>query len=422
MTLKFFTLIKRQRGWLSLLLLLIGQSVADDEAGQFATEFMLQQKEGSYCLTLDVRDDEFSSCVYQDQTSGGLCYPRNRAVLASCDEESDAQRWSYDYQKKQIYYHGYSSWMCLSRMVETVEMLPCSNEIQGQIWLFNEDAELASAADREFPQAYLKLLGRDEFDPRPLTFHFLAADMGEGECFKSPLTGIVECARSEETEADTGGETPDSPETNPNDSDQGGPAVDDSPPSPPVRPAVSWDNPYGLFWVSDKLTQDMELTYTVNNVCLEVEEPAACLKSNDYSRECYSGQRVRTATCLGQDNSLWKHDLKTKRIFNKAAGYSYCLSWLQNHFLLLPCFAGTSPAQKWFFGLGTYAAPLERGQLKSSSHGALKPFDYLKALDLPLSYGSASGVKSERSVHYESFGELCGYEPIEGKWTGDCTN
>ena len=460
MTLKTPVFIKRNDYWLFSLILSLLLFAANTEAEAFAEKFMLQQKEGRSCLTLDVRDDEFSSCVYEDPEKAGLCYPRNRAVLTRCDEGNSSQRWFYDDQKKHLYYQGYSTAMCLSRMVETVEMLPCSDEITGQIWFFNGDRELVSAADREFPQAYLRLLGQDEFDPKPLTFQFVRSEMGNKECFKSPLTGAVECALPDDGSVDDKPENPDQEPTEPVEPDPGDksgedpdadndgdkkdqPPETDNPPElgpgecyqnpetgviicsePEAPPAatVDWDSPHGLFWVSDKLTQDIELTYTVNTVCLEVQQPAACLKNRDYSRACYSGQTVVTATCLGQDQSLWKHDLKTKRIFNKAAGYGYCLTWLQNRLQLMPCFAGTSPAQKWFFGLGTYAAPLERGRLKTAINGGLKPFDYLKVLDLPLSYGSASGVRSERSVNYEPFGELCGFEPIEGKWTGDCAN
>ncbi|WP_194842491.1 hypothetical protein [Endozoicomonas sp. OPT23] len=402
---------------------------------------MLKQKGGQYCLALDVKADEFSSCVFQDPDDNGLCYPRNRAVLKICDEQADAQRWSFNYQKKRIYYQGYSTAMCLSRMVETVEMLPCSDSSQGQIWFFNESEALVTAADTEFPLGYLRLLGQDEFDPKSLGFVFSSADMGKRECFRSPLSGSIECAlsgaadvpekndvsepgNSEEgsSSGNDSGQSDDSEKGVDSEKPTNEESAPDDTPAPPERPAISWDDPQGLFWISDKLTQDMELTYTVNNICLQVEEPISCLQNNDYDRTCYSGRKMMTATCLGQDESLWKHDLKTKRIYNKAAGYGYCLTWVQNHFLLLPCFAGGSPAQKWYFGLGTNGKPLEYGRLKSSAQGALYPFDYLKVLDLPLSYGSASGVSKDRSVKYEPFGELCGFEPIEGKWTGDCAN
>ncbi len=434
MTRKITVFFKTYRYWLiqaALLILPVSQALAEGESDTFATTFMLQQKEGQYCLTLDVRDNEFSSCVYQDPEQSGLCYPRNRTVLKSCDEQLETQRWSFDYQKKRIYYQGYSIAMCLSRMVETVEMLPCSDASQGQIWFFNDNEELLTAADAEFPQGYLRLLGQDEFDPKSLTFKFSTADMSERKCFKSPLSGSIECSLPEqpsfpepepEPEPDSGEEGTSDNKPDQNEGGKQKPPQEEPAPSPPVRPAVRWDDPQGLFWVSDKLTQDIEFTYAINTICLQVEEPLACLKNNDYSRECYSGQRVTTATCFGQDESLWKHDLKTKRIFNKSAGYRYCLTWLQNQLLLMPCFAGISPVQKWYFGLGNTSASLERGRLKSSAQGALYPFDYQQVLDLPLSYGSTSGINGERSVRYEPFGELCGFEPVEGKWTGDCVN
>lgn len=110
----------------------------------FADQFFLKQVDGSDCLALDVEEVDFATCEHQNPEQKGLCYSGNRAVIKPCDDNSLAQKWHYDFQKKTIHYQGYSASMCLSRVIEGLEMLPCTESSSAAIKICTRDKSSVS--------------------------------------------------------------------------------------------------------------------------------------------------------------------------------------------------------------------------------------------------------------------------------------
>ncbi|WP_257279819.1 RICIN domain-containing protein [Endozoicomonas sp. ISHI1] len=152
-----------------------------------------------------------------------------------------------------------------------------------------------------------------------------------------------------------------------------------------VQPVLSWEErPEGAFWVSERLTEDILLVNQSPRFCLGVRAAEKCLYESPDKSSCYSSTPIELAACESQSNQVWRHDLLTKRIFNRAAGYRYCLTRYPEGFSLLPCFPGGSPSQRWYFARGKSASSPEIGQLRTMLNGILDPHSYTRALTLPV--------------------------------------
>ena len=116
-------------GWL-LALFLVVEGSAEEGSGENVRQipFQLVQQHGSLCLEVESRDSEYNSCIYSDLEDNGRCYPRNRAVMKTCVEKSSEQDWSYNPERLFLHYGSYSKALCLTRMVRSVEMLPCESQ------------------------------------------------------------------------------------------------------------------------------------------------------------------------------------------------------------------------------------------------------------------------------------------------------
>ncbi|MGI9283298.1 MAG: ricin-type beta-trefoil lectin domain protein [Endozoicomonas sp.] len=404
---------------------------------RFANRFFLQQEDGLDCLELDVEGVEFEIYVHQDSEPEGRHYPRNRAVIKPCDENSSSQKWHYNFQKKTIHFQGYSTSMCLSRMIETLEMLPCIGSTNAQIWMFDEQGRLSSATDGRQGKGYITLVDKSD-DPAPLAYRYLESDMGERRCYKNLHTGQIIC-EYEAAGPDTDrkpeqGESSEDSEEGRSESDWEEPEKDAQKPEKPVSPeevippeeeeqaVLEWEQrPESAFWVSERLTEDILLVNQNPRVCLNARAADNCLSESSNKNSCYSASSIELTACNSQNSQVWRHDLKTKRIFNRAAGYQYCLTWVPGGFSLLPCFPGGSPAQKWYFAKGKTEASLERGQLRTMLNGILDPYSYSQALTLPKDVIKPKKKKSQAlKIHFEWLYVECGRHPVTGRWQGDC--
>lgn len=368
------------------------------ESEPIANRFLLMQKAGGLCLTIKPAPPESESCIYKDPENGEQCYPSSQAVLEVCEEGRGGQRWLYNFPKKQIYFSGYPSELCLSRMVNGLEMQVCEDGLVAQKWRFDSEGELISLADQQIEGDYLKLL-QDESEVRdPLLFKYLGSDMGEERCFKDPVAGKVVCGQQEPTQEDP-------------------PNVE---PTPPPELTAEWGDRPEEFWVSEKLTEDLNLVYPVVRSCLSLKLSEQCLSGSMQGAECFSGIQVEMDYCKGNDAQVWRHDLKKKRLFNKLAGYGYCLTWKGQQLKLQGCFAGGAPSQQWYFARGKTEASPERGRLRTVVGGLKTPYQYLDDIE----FSDDLGVRRGRlRILYEAVsgsGSVCGYHPVTGAWQGVC--
>ncbi|WP_152558492.1 ricin-type beta-trefoil lectin domain protein [Endozoicomonas numazuensis] len=402
---------------------------------RFANRFFLQQEDSLDCLQIDVEGIEFEACVHQDPEPGSVCYPRNRAVIKPCDESSSAQKWHYNFQKKTIHFQGYATSMCLSRMIETLEMLPCIESTRAQIWTFDEQGRLSNALDGQQKSSYMALIDKSD-DPVPLAYRYLESDMGERRCYKNLNTGQIVC---EYEEAEPGRDRkPDQEEEKSDSEEKGANRGDEEPveepqpdkprlpeeeaPAEEIQPALEWEErSEGAFWVSERLTEDVMLVNQHPRVCLNAEAAESCLSEATDKSRCYSAASIALTACDSHGSQVWRHDLKTKRIFNRAAGYRYCLTWVPGGFSLLPCFPGGSPSQKWYFARGKTEASLERGRLRTMLNGIQNPYSYVQALSLPegISKPKKKNLQALK-VHFERLYAECGWNPVTGSWQGYC--
>ncbi|WP_062262027.1 hypothetical protein [Endozoicomonas arenosclerae] len=411
---------------------------------RFANRFFLQQEDSLEqvnsldCLELEVKGIEFKTCVSVDSEPEGLCYPRNRVVIKPCDETSESQKWHYNFQKKTVHYPGYSTSMCLSRMIETLEVLPCIEATSAQLWLFDEQGRMFSAVDGQEKKSFLSLIDKSD-DPAPLAYRYLESDMGERRCYKNLHTGQIVCEyessepdpdtkpepKPEESEADEA-RTGDEPVVPEEEEEEARPEKPIPPEviTPPVEeePVLGWeDKPEEAFWVSERVTEDLILTHDNPKVCMQVKGLDNCLSESVDKNSCYAAAPIELTTCDGQVGQIWRHDLQTKRVFNRAAGYRFCLTWGQEVLSLLPCFPGGSPSQKWYFAQGKTQASLERGQLRTMLNGIREPYSFHQALKLP-SVDAKPGKKKTQSlrIRFEWLQGGCGWHPVTGYWQGEC--
>ncbi|WP_448217952.1 RICIN domain-containing protein [Endozoicomonas sp. 2B-B] len=411
--------------------LLSGAGVSDDHrpVAHFANQFFLQKEGASYCPGLDVEGDESTTCVHQNPEQKRLCYPGNRAVIKPCDDNSPFQKWYYDFQRKTIHYQGFAASMCLSRMIDTLAMLPCIESTSAQIWLFDEQGRLSNATDRQQENGYIALLDKSE-DPAPLLYRYLEADMGERRRYKNLHTGQTVCEFEREPVNDQGREPGEEKEASeqeikpekPLPPEETVPPEEAQPEEEKVPPVLSWEErPERAFWVSERLTEDILLVNQNLRLCLGVSAAERCLSESPDMSSCYSSTSIELGTCDSQNSQVWRHDLLTKRIFNRAAGYRYCLTWLPGSFSLLPCFPGGSPSQKWYFARGKTPASPERGRLRTMLNGGLDPYSYTEALTLPITVNEQKKKKpKELKVYFEWLLGRCGRHPVTGVWLDDC--
>ncbi|AMO57798.1 ricin-type beta-trefoil lectin domain protein [Endozoicomonas montiporae] len=415
--------------WYLLLSAVHAAAVSSDER-VVAEAFVLQQHYGAACLETTTSELDAGTCVHQDPDDSSQCYPRNRTTLVSCHSEKPQQLWTYDFTKKKLHSKAYPDSMCLSRMVESVELLPCQNNIPGQLWLFDDSGVLSSAVDKDDRGSYLHLLKGDNVVIQPLQFKYFYH--GQWQCYLSPASGQKICGQSEfgdnvvwqpETDKDkdkdkdkeTGTEPGDDKDKDEDKNKNKDKDKDKEQPSPPVP--VVWEDKPDFYWVSNRLTRDIRLSVRESTSCLGLSLPEACETGLVKGEPCYAGANVVVKTCEGDDR-IWRHDLVNKRLFNKLAGYSYCLTWLNQKLALQSCFAGGAVHQKWYFAHEETRKPEEYKRLRFFS--LPKSYDYLKFLKAPELPSWQSFEVEFSLVPRSSPDESCGYDPLIGTPLDEC--
>jgi hypothetical protein len=168
------------------------------------------------------------------------------------------------------------------------------------------------------------------------------------------------------------------------------------------------------------LTDDLGIVLESPRACLSVQVSQQCLSEAEDARVCYSGAPVELNLCDQGAAQIWSHDLKTKRLFSRVAGYSYCLTWLNETLSIQSCFPGGSPSQKWYFARGKTAAAPERGLLRTMIKGISEPYSYGKVLKAPHSPDKKKKKSEGIRVRFEWVGSECGFHPVTGVWLGRC--
>ena len=400
----------------SLLVLSMSARAAPVPAVDKVTDaFVLQQQHGSACLEITTSELDAGTCVHQDPDDSSKCYPRNRTTLVSCNTDKAEQLWTYDFAAKKLHSKAYPNSMCLSRMVDSVELLPCQSNVSGQLWLFDQAGLLTSAVDKEGRGSYLHLLKGDNVVIQPLQFKYVYS--GEWQCFLNPANGKKVCGQSQfgdnviwlpGTDKDK-----DKDKDEDEDKDEEKPDKQPSPPKP-----VSWeDRPDNLYWVSDQVTNDIRLSVRGSKSCLGLKLPEVCETVAVKGEQCYVGASVAVKTCEGDDR-VWRHDLVNKRLFNKLAGYSYCLTWQNKKLSLQSCYAGGAVQQKWYF---SWEDTWTYGEYKRLRFFSLRAsYDYLKFLEAPVLPSWEPFVVEFSLVPRSSAEESCGIDPVTANPLGDC--
>ncbi|MGI9277138.1 MAG: hypothetical protein ACR2PT_20120 [Endozoicomonas sp.] len=358
--------------WLGLGLLLTADVIAETAD---TNPVVLKQQNGSACLTVRVVAAQSHLCAYRDPLNPKTCYPYGRVVLSGCRSSGDGQQWYYDSLNSIIHSTDYSSAMCLTRTVDSLEMIPCVTGSLAQSWQFNADDLLGSALDRATGQSYLQLLDGETFEQLPLV--------------KASL-------------------------------DQSGADDPEPPPAQEPEPSVSsWEEvPEGSYWVSGKVTGDLRLQVDGADSCLGMVMPAGC----ETGRICFARAKVQLRQCDFSDNEIWRHDLRTKHLYVKKAGYRFCLTWLHGKLKMFGCFAGGVPAQKWYFARGKTSFSPERGLLRSSAKGINEPYEYVQSLNRPEQLNKRKPVRLRVEVlpGRNPGSESCGFDPVTGDVLESC--
>lgn len=420
----------------------------DDEPMTLADTFLLQQRYGSACLEITTSDLDAGTCVHQDPDDSSKCYPRNRAVLTSCNGEKAEQLWTYRYLEKKVRSSAYPDSMCLSRMVDSVELWPCTSGIPGQLWTFDQFGLLSSAVDKDGRGSYLHLLKGDNVVIQPLQFKYLY--YGQWQCFLNPSSNEQVCDKSafgdnviwlpgnddddqnddqnqdnddnqdgDQNRDDDKNQNDDQKQDDDNNQDDDQGLDDDSPNGDQPQPEpVTWeDKPDDLYWLSDRLTNDLRLSVRETQHCLGLDLPEECESGAVQGELCYVGSAVVVKPCAGEDR-VWRYDLTKRRIFNKLSGYSYCLTWLNDKLSLQGCFAGGAPMQKWYFSRKERNSNVEYKRLRYFS--PRKKYDYLNSL-VPPALPSWQDFEVEYFlVPRTSPTDGCGLDPVTGKPLTSC--
>ena len=388
----------------SLFWLIIGQVSAETDTGNnqqtVAETFSLQQRYGSTCLEIVTEDLDEGTCVHRDPVNPAKCYPRNRAALVNCNNDKPEQLWVYSFDTKRVHDSAYPASMCLSRMVASVELWPCISDVHGQTWSFDQVGLLTSSADFEGRGSYLYLLKGYSSVVQPLQFKYLY--FGQWDCYRSPVDGELKCDKD-----GFGDNVIWKPEPEP------------EPEAEPDPEPVDWgEKPTDLYWLSERVTNDIKIIARESRYCLALDMPEQCETGELTGEACYEGVSVIMKPCSGREDRIWQHDVTTKRLFNKLAGYTYCLTWLNNKLSMKSCFAGGSIIQKWYFARGRNQVSFDYKRLRYIT--ARKQYDFQKVLEVPdlpqwqefeLEYQLQPGTSPNQG---------CGTDPVTGNPMEQC--
>lgn len=339
----------------------------DEGSGQqtIADRFLLQQRYGSACMEVTTDELDKGACVHQDPNDPDKCYPRNRAVLANCVSDRPGQQWYFDFGGKQVHNNAYPESMCLSRMVDSVELWPCISGIPGQVWTFDQAGLLTSKVDFEGRGSYLHFLKGDSPIIHPLQFKYVYP--GQWDCYRSPIDGELQCDKQS-----FGDNVIWKPE----------PAPDPEPTLEPKPVPVEWGaKPKDLYWMSGRITGDLKIIARETSYCLGLDMPEECQTGELRGESCYARASVEMRHCSGGGDRIWRYDVGKKRLFNKLAGYTYCLTWLKGKLSLNSCFAGGGKVQNWYFARGRNEVPFGFKRLRYIT--PRKQYDFQSGLEAP---------------------------------------
>ena len=360
--------------WQGLCLLLPGGVIA--EAAEDPVPVVLKQQNGAACMTVQVSEAQRHLCTYRDPLNPKKCYPYSKVALSDCLTSGSRQQWYYDNQNNILHSTDYSSAMCLTRTVDTLEMIPCVTGSSAQMWRFKPDDVLESALDRSVGRSYLPLISGGTYEQLPIVRELFERS-GRGESDPPP-----------DPDEDSGSE-------------------------------LSWEDvPEDSHWVSQKVTGDLRLRVDGADSCLGLIMPDNC----ETGRSCFARAKVRLRQCGYSEDEIWRHDLRSKHLFVKRAGYRFCLTWLHGKLTMFGCFAGGVPAQKWYFARGRTPASSERGLLRSENKGINEPYEYIQSLNRPLELNPRRRVRVrvELVPGRASDRTGCGYNPVTGDELLDC--
>ena len=406
--------------WWLLMSMLTSQFVIAEGAGNAKVflnlPFQLVQQYGSSCMQVESKEAELDSCIYVDPVSG-LCLSRNRAVMKSCVKGAEEQNWYYDHELKHLHLSGYSGALCLTRMVRSVEMLPCKKEGSvAQQWFFNEEGLLKSIADTRESGSYLYAVENQELTLFHLKYQFTVPDLGSGQCYTHPVTRVLVCTEGEKTaeeetdqgdEDSAGGGGDNHQNSGSNDGAGENNANDQEPPKKP-RPK---------YWLSRRLTPLLSLQMTGER-CLSLMMPDSCSPAPDdeTSQACLEGVSVNVTDCSASNVQKWQHDLQTKKIYNKLSGYGLCLTLKKNGLFMEGCFVNAEDSQRWYFSRGGKGSYGQKGMLRTMVNGLKTPYLYIRRIDLPAGMAAETGRLKYKIAPSQPEG--CFYHPVTGAALG----
>lgn len=347
----------------------------------FPNNFLLKQKNTGDCLVVL---DESEGCPSKEGRSEDYCFNSNRVVLEACNEETLEQRWVFDFENKRIHSPERRTDLCLTRLSHKLSMETCQTASMKQLWFFDQQDNLFSRVDFHDPLAFVKLLQENADAPSVITFSLIKAESGNDQCYMSPFTGRIECSGFE---------------------------IDAEALKRQEVEHWSWSGYWPWQPKQMKLTEDLKLGEFHENRCLAVDQ---CHVDSVGQYDCFGGARVQVRACKSTSHQIWRYDLVSKRLFNKQAGEQFCVSWVAGKLTLEHCLPGNNISQEWYFARGIGGKYSEKGQLRWLSNYE-KHYDYIKALDFDL-------VVKFEVLNKDMHEEGCGYDPIDGRWKGQCTN
>ena len=412
--------------WMSVVLFLfaVQQTVAEEGDASLLPSlyFQLVQQHGASCLGVESVGVEYSSCVYEDPFNEGQCYPRNRAVMRSCEEGKESQLWRYNPQTLQLHHKAYSSGMCLTRMVQTVEMLPCLSPVNSaQQWRFGGEGDLKSSADTVQSGSFLYLLDGSGELFFSLTYRFTPPEIEDSLCYLHPVTGERICRETPVvvTPDDGSGSDDESGDLGPPLPDENQPDIDPTPVQPEpdesddktaeeLKPATP------KYWLSERLSPNLTLKLERSNMCLSVVLPEGCspVEGDEDSKSCLVWDQVDLQPCNGSDEQIWRHDLKTKKIYSVLSGDEFCLTWVDDQVKMLGCFVGNGSAQRWYFSRGGKRSVGQYGFFRSWIYGNRQPYHFMKGLTLPDDVSPENARIKFRLAPGQD--QECAYHPVTG--------
>ncbi|MGB1272549.1 MAG: ricin-type beta-trefoil lectin domain protein, partial [Endozoicomonas sp.] len=301
-------------------------------------------------------------------------------TLQGCIEHKKSQGWRFDFSKKRLYFLEDKKHYCLTRGEATSGLIPC--EDSDTQWVFNQDRTLGYKPEGQDSIEPLKLVDQETGrDHKRFRFQMFGSENGYHSCYRSPVTGKINCGST--------------------------PASQDS-----WAPSTEWS------WVSKKLTEDLFITNRSEGTCLSVQN---CSPDDSGRYDCYGGTAVKMKSCQSSSNQIWKHDLRTKRLFSKKAGEHFCLSWRSEQLTLEHCLPGGASSQQWYFARGKGYGTAEWGLLRFFAHGLKDPYPYLKGLLPPGQHdprhdrAALPTLKIEyEPLYWSEEGEDCGFHPVTG--------